>query len=102
MGNRTKLAESAYRQALPDPLRQREGSSVAHRDGALEEAMELILSSEEGKFLMEVLEDRHRELLRELAHTDHRDYKLLLKNNAKFLESILDKLRIVEPVLPGE
>jgi len=60
--------------------------------------MEFILSSEEGKFLMEVLEERHHELLRELAHTDHRDFKLILKNNRKLLESILDKLRSVEPV----
>lgn len=62
--------------------------------------MELILSSEEGKFLMEVLEERHRTLLRELAHTDHRDFKLILKNNAKLLESILNKLETVEPVPP--
>ena len=62
--------------------------------------MELILSSEEGKFLMEVLEERHRTLLRKLAHTDHRDFKLILKNNAKLLESILNKLETVEPVPP--
>jgi hypothetical protein len=62
--------------------------------------MELILSSEEGRFLMEVLEERHRALLRELSHTNHRDFKLILKNNEKLLESILDKLRTVEPVRP--
>ena len=62
--------------------------------------MELILSSEEGKFLMEVLEERHRALLREIAHTDHRDFKLILKNNAKLLESILNKLETVEPAPP--
>jgi hypothetical protein len=49
---------------------------------------------------MEVLEERHRTLLRELAHTDHRDFKLILKNNAKLLESILNKLETVEPVPP--
>lgn len=60
--------------------------------------MELIFSSEEARFLMEVLEERHRQLVRELSHTNHRDFKLILKSNEKLLESILEKLRTVEPV----
>lgn len=60
--------------------------------------MELMLSSEEEKFLMEVLQERHRELLRELARTSHRDFKTVLKENAKLLESILEKLRAIEVV----
>ena len=60
--------------------------------------MELILSSEEGKFLLEVLEERHRGLLRELPRTSHREFKIMLKNNEKLLESILNKMRIAEPV----
>ncbi len=58
--------------------------------------MELTLTSEEEKFLMEVLQERHRELLRELARTSHRDFKRILKQNANLLESILEKLRAVE------
>jgi hypothetical protein len=60
--------------------------------------MELVLNSEEGKFLVEVLEERHRELLREIARTSHHEFKLILKNNEKLLESILNKLRTMEPV----
>ncbi len=60
--------------------------------------MELTLSCEEAGFLTEMLEQRHRELLRELSHTSHRDFKLMLKANEKLLESVLDKLRTVETV----
>jgi len=60
--------------------------------------MELVLNSEEGRFLMEVLEERHRELLREISRTSHHDFKLILKNNEKLLESVLNKLRAVELV----
>ena len=60
--------------------------------------MELVLNSEEGRFLMEVLEERHRELLREISRTSHHDFKLILKNNEKLRESVLNKLRAVELV----
>jgi hypothetical protein len=60
--------------------------------------MELILSSEEGRLLVEVLEERHCQLLREICHTSHRDFKMILKNNERLLESILNKLRAAETV----
>ena len=60
--------------------------------------MELILTSEEGQFLAKLLEERYRELLRELTHTDHRDFKLMLKQKAQLLEAILEKLGVFEAV----
>jgi hypothetical protein len=60
--------------------------------------MELLLTSEEGKFLIEVLEERHRELLREISRTKHHGFKATLKNNERLLESILNKVRSAEPV----
>lgn len=60
--------------------------------------MELMLSSEERRLLVEVLEERQREFLREIAHTSHHDFKIALKNNERLLESVLNKLRATEPV----
>lgn len=60
--------------------------------------MEVTLSSEEELLLMEVLEERHRELLRELARTKHHEFKTILSYKEKLLESVLDKLRIAESV----
>jgi hypothetical protein len=47
---------------------------------------------------MEVLEDRQRELLREISRAMHHEFKTALKDNEKLLESILNKLRTMEPV----
>jgi len=60
--------------------------------------MELLLSSEEETLLLEVLEERHRELLRELARTKHHEFKEILSYKEKLLESVLDKLRIAPTV----
>ena len=37
--------------------------------------MELILNTEEQELLLSILEQRHRELLKEIAHTDHHEFK---------------------------
>jgi hypothetical protein len=55
--------------------------------------MELILSTEEHQLLLEMLEQRHRELLKEISHTDHHEFKQALRKNEKLLESILSRLR---------
>jgi len=60
--------------------------------------MELILSSDEGKFLAEVLEEHHRELLREISRASHHDFKLALKEKEKIIVAIINKLRTVELV----
>ena len=55
--------------------------------------MELILSTEEQGLLVSILEQRHRELLKEIAHTDHREFKLELRKNERLLDSILGRLQ---------
>ncbi|HVT99344.1 MAG TPA: hypothetical protein VHE33_17710 [Acidobacteriaceae bacterium] len=55
--------------------------------------MELTLSVEEHEFLLKTLEQRHRELLREIAHTDHREFKHGLRMDEKLLDSLVDRLR---------
>jgi len=55
--------------------------------------MELILTTEEQQFLLDILEQRHRELLKEISHTDRREFKQTLRKNEDLLESILSHLR---------
>jgi hypothetical protein len=54
--------------------------------------MELRLTSDQRRLLQEILEERHRELLREIAHTDHLHFKEVLRKKAKALESILEEV----------
>ena len=54
--------------------------------------MELHLTSDQRQLLEEILEERHRELLREIAHTDHQHFKEVLRKKAKALESILEEV----------
>jgi hypothetical protein len=55
--------------------------------------MELTLSVEEQEFLSNILERRHRELLNEIAHTDHRVFKQGLLKDEKLLDSLVCRLR---------
>lgn len=55
--------------------------------------MELTLSAEEQEFLLSILERRNRELLREIAHTDHREFKQGLRRDEKLLDSLVCRLR---------
>ena len=55
--------------------------------------MELILSTEEQELLLSILEQRHRELLKEIAHTDHHEFKQGLRKNEKLLDSMVSRLR---------
>lgn len=57
--------------------------------------MQVTLSSEEQQLLMKVLEERHRELLREISRATHHEFKIVLQNNAKLLESVVNKLKEV-------
>ena len=56
--------------------------------------MELILTYEELELLDSILEQRHREMLKEIAHTDHHEFRETLRKNEKMLESILSRLRV--------
>ncbi len=55
--------------------------------------MELTLSTEEQQLLLDILELRHRELLKEISHTAHRDFKLGLRKNKQLLVSMMSPLR---------
>jgi hypothetical protein len=61
--------------------------------------MELTLTVEERELVLEILSQRHRELLREISHTDHREFKLALHNKEKLLESVVNRLRVIQPTL---
>ena len=55
--------------------------------------MELRLNNEEQELLLTILEQRHRELQREISHTDHHQFKQALRRNEQLLESVLSRLR---------
>lgn len=49
-------------------------------------------TNEERELLVRVLEERHRQLERELWRTDHHHFKTLLREEEKTLEQLLSKL----------
>jgi hypothetical protein len=55
--------------------------------------MELTLTTDEHEFLLVLLEQRHRELQKEIWRTDHHEFKRALRRNEELLESILSHLR---------
>ena len=56
--------------------------------------MEFVLTAEERELLSEILERRLRELQKEITHTDHHDFRTLLRGDEKRIESMLDRLRM--------
>jgi len=54
--------------------------------------MKLELSAEEQQLLLQILEQRHFELQKEISHTDHREFKEVLRKNEKLIESVLNRL----------
>jgi hypothetical protein len=61
--------------------------------------MELTLTVEEKDLVVEILGQSHRELLREISHTDHHEFKLVLRRKEKLLESVVNRLRVLQPAL---
>jgi hypothetical protein len=61
--------------------------------------MELTLTTEEWELLLEILGERHSALQREISHTDHREFKLALRRREKVLESVVNRLRAMQPAL---
>lgn len=55
--------------------------------------MELLLSVEEHELLLNILEQRHRELMKDIWHTDHREFKELLRRQEKVITALLSRLR---------
>ncbi len=50
------------------------------------------LTAEEVDFLTRVLEERHKELFSEIHHADSHDFKVLLRDHEKLLQTLLEKL----------
>jgi len=55
--------------------------------------MELPLTPEEHRLLLRILEQHHRGLLNEIWHTDHREFRLALRDDEKLLETLLNRVR---------
>jgi len=55
--------------------------------------MELLLNAQEQELLLAILEQRHRELLKEITHTDHHEFRQTLRKNERLLDSVLSRLR---------
>lgn len=55
--------------------------------------MELTLNIEEQKLLLSILDWRHEELLNEIAHTDHREFKQELRKDERLIDSLLNRVR---------
>jgi hypothetical protein len=53
--------------------------------------MEFHVTVAEQKLLVEVLEQYHRELLMEISHTDHHEFKLALRERARTVEALLER-----------
>ena len=58
--------------------------------------MELHLDPEEQQMLISVLEERYRELIWELARTDHASAKAQLRQQIGRMEKVLEKVNLVE------
>jgi len=56
--------------------------------------MELTLSTQEERLLEEILEEKYLSLQREIARTDHREFKQTLRNNEQLIGSVLARLRV--------
>ncbi len=54
--------------------------------------MQLTISDEEHSLLLNILEQHHRELLNEIAHTDRREFRQGLQTDEKLLESLISRL----------
>ena len=55
--------------------------------------MQLKISDPEREYLIEMLKSAQTELLHELHHTDTLEYKNLLKERTKLVESLLERLK---------
>jgi hypothetical protein len=55
--------------------------------------MELSLNAEERELLVQILEQRHLEVQKEISHTDYRDFKQARRRNEGLIESMLGRLR---------
>jgi hypothetical protein len=73
------------------------GTCEVSRDTPGEEAMEILLTPEERELVLEILQERHRDLLKEIFHTDHHEYRDGLRQRERLLEGVLSKLEAKAP-----
>jgi cation transport regulator ChaB len=59
--------------------------------------MEILLTPEERELVREILQERQRELLKEIFHTDHHEYRDGLRRREKLLEGVVTKLEAKAP-----
>ncbi len=55
--------------------------------------MQLTLTPEEEELLLCIVEQNHREILKEIWHTHHGEFKSDLRRKERLLESILNRLQ---------
>ena len=60
--------------------------------------MELRLEENERCVLLEILQERHKSLIHEIARTDHREFKLQLQARCGLVEAILKRVEALETV----
>lgn len=58
--------------------------------------MELRLTPQEHHLMLEILEDRYKNLIHEIARTDHREFKHDLQTRCSLIEDIIKKMKAVE------
>ncbi|HWS96589.1 MAG TPA: hypothetical protein VN620_08960 [Candidatus Methylomirabilis sp.] len=58
--------------------------------------MELRLEEKERRLLAEILQERHKSLIHEIARTDHREAKLQLQARCGLVEAILKRVETLE------
>lgn len=58
--------------------------------------MEVHVTDQEYDLMAEILQERHAALLREIARTDHHDFKQMLKKRNQILEALMEKMGVTE------
>jgi len=58
--------------------------------------MELRLDDQEKRLLLEILEERQKNLIHEIARTDHREFKHELQTRCLLIEGILKRVQGTE------
>jgi hypothetical protein len=59
--------------------------------------MNLEMTENEQKLLLELVEGEERQIIHELDHADTRDYKVILRDRLRTLEGLLVKVQVELP-----
>jgi hypothetical protein len=59
--------------------------------------MELQLNDEQRRLLLEILDERYKNLIHEIARTDHREFKHELQTRCQQIEDLLRRVKAIEP-----